>query len=474
MTAFVEFRRRHHIEGSFSRLRIVARAKQRLEQMAQTRRELARDICRTILSAFIVGAARARISAMRFLLLNQTFHPDVMATAQYLTDVARALSAAGHEVSVIASRRAYDDPQKQFAADESWNGVRIRRVWTSRLGKAAKWRRAVDFASFVLACAWRLLFEPRPDVVVALTSPPLISFLGACFARLRRARFVYWVMDLNPDEAIAAGWLRERSFVARVLNALSIYSLRTASEVVVLDRFMRERIAAKGIALDKIIVLPPWSQDDAVHYDGQGREKFRAAHGLTDKFVVMYSGNHSPCHPLTNLLEAAKEFARQSSSRVMFCFVGGGSGFAKVKQFAAEHALSNIICLPYRPLNELAASLSAADVHVVVMGDSFVGTIHPCKIYNILAVRTPVLYVGPPESHVTEILQKLASPEVGVRVGHGDIPGTIASINRLESRHPSRVDSNSCERTAREFSKAALMKRLIDLLTKQKSSSSHG
>src|SRR2546421_8015410 len=33
---------------------------------------------------------------------------------------------------------------------------------------------------------------------------------------------------------------------------------------------------------------------------------FRAEHGLTGKFVVMYSGNHSPCHPLDTLLAAAE------------------------------------------------------------------------------------------------------------------------------------------------------------------------
>ena len=126
------------------------------------------------------------------------------------------------------------------------------------------------------------------------------------------------------------------------------------------------------------------SSDLAVHFDAAGRAKFRAAHGLTDKFVVMYSGNHSPVHPLTTLLAAAQRLA--SDPRYVFCFVGGGSEHPKVKTFAAQHGLKNILCLPYQPLAELAGSLSAADLHVVVMGDPFVGTIHPCKIYNILTV----------------------------------------------------------------------------------------
>jgi len=43
---------------------------------------------------------------MKFLLLNQTFYPDVMATSQYLSELAVRLVERGHEVTVITSRRA--------------------------------------------------------------------------------------------------------------------------------------------------------------------------------------------------------------------------------------------------------------------------------------------------------------------------------------------------------------------------------
>src|SRR5437868_5271427 len=137
---------------------------------------------------------------MRFLLLNQTFHPDVMATGQYLTEVALALVERGHEVTVLTSRRAYDDPDKVFPKSETWRGVRIIRIGSTGFGKGARWKRAADFASFLGFCTLRLAFLPRHDVVVALTSPPLISFLGAWLAKLRSSRFYYWVMDFNPDE----------------------------------------------------------------------------------------------------------------------------------------------------------------------------------------------------------------------------------------------------------------------------------
>lgn len=72
---------------------------------------------------------------MKFLLLNQTFYPDVVSTAQHLADLAAGLAARGHEVTVIAGRRAYDDPQTAFPRRQTWRGVRILRVGIRDSGK---------------------------------------------------------------------------------------------------------------------------------------------------------------------------------------------------------------------------------------------------------------------------------------------------------------------------------------------------
>src|SRR6266576_2562434 len=246
---------------------------------------------------------------MNILLLNQCFYPDVVSTAQHLTDLATELASRGHDVTVIASDRGYDNPNERFPRHETWNGINIIRIPSLSLGKKSKLRRALTFASFLTICSFRLLFLPRFDVVVALTSPPLISFLGALFVRLKGGRFCFWVMDLNPDEVIAAGWLREDSFASRWLQRVLNYSLRHAAETIVLDRFMKERILAKGIDARHINIIAPWSHDDAVRYTQEGREAFRERHGLVEKFVIMYSGNHSPCHPLDTLCEAARRLA---------------------------------------------------------------------------------------------------------------------------------------------------------------------
>jgi colanic acid biosynthesis glycosyl transferase WcaI len=398
---------------------------------------------------------------VRITLINQAFYPDVVSSGQHLTDFALGLVERGHEVTVITSRRAYDDPAKVFPVRETWRGIQIRRVFNTGFGKRAKWRRATDFLTFLLGCCWRLLLLPKPDLVVALTSPPLVSVIAAGYARLRGLKFCYWIMDLNPDEAVAAGWLSPASFTARWLERLSRFSLQQASAVVVLDDFMRQRILAKGIAAVKIAVIPPWSHDSEVRFDAAGRARFRKTHGLEDKFVVMYAGNHSPCHPLDTFLGAVKELS--GNPDLSFCFVGGGSGFARVQSFARENQLSNVLCLPYQPLDQLGGVLSAADLHLVVMGDPFVGLVHPCKAYNLLRVNAPILYQGPKPSHISQILEQLNGRLPTGWAPHGNSRQTaekILEMKRILSA-PSRPDSGPLDE---HFSSETLLPRLVALV----------
>jgi colanic acid biosynthesis glycosyl transferase WcaI len=403
---------------------------------------------------------------MTILILNQAFYPDVVSTGQHASDLAIALARAGHQVTVVCSSRGYDDPTLRFQNREIWNGIKIVRVRSTGFGKNSKWRRAADFGTFLASCAYRLWSEQQFDVIVAMTSPPLISYIASLAVPSRARSLVFWAMDLNPDEAIAAGWLRDGSLIARLLSRLLLHSLQRADRVIVLDRFMKERIEQKGVPAEKIALVPPWSHDDHVRFDPIGREEFRAMHKLSDKFVVMYSGNHSPCHPLETLLQAAERLVDHKD--IMFCFIGGGSEFRKVKQRGRDLGMQNVLCIPYQPIERLSASLSAGDLQVVVMGDGYVGIVHPCKIYNVLAANRAFLYIGPEESHVRDIIRQ-AGPEAYVSA-HGDVDGVVANI--LHAVRHSETASPATVELARQFAKRALIPQVISVIEESRSWSS--
>lgn len=396
---------------------------------------------------------------MKVLLLNQCFWPDVVATSQQLTMLARRLREKGHEVTVISSRRGYDNPALVFPERERWQGIEIRRIGSLNFGKRSRWRRAVNFGSFAITCIARLVFTPRHDVVVALTSPPLVSWIGAVFTRVKGGKLIFWTMDLNPDEAIAAGWLKPDSWTARLFNRMLHRSLDEAEKIVALDRFMKERIIDKGIAAHKVAVIPP-ALDDGVRHDAEGREEFRRRHNLDQKFVMMYAGNHSPCNPLDTVLEAARILKNRED--IAFLFVGGGSGIEKVQAFVKSHQLANLRCLPYQPYDKLSALLSSADLHLVVMGDAFKGILHPSKIYNILAVGSPFLFVGPEESHLSDLVAQLHKESIALSARHGEAKevADLISAAVVQRRLPEPALPGELE----EFSGDRVYARFISLL----------
>ncbi len=360
------------------------------------------------------------------LILSQTFVPDPASVGQHMADVAHEMARRGHRVLVYTANRGYEDPRVKYPARERWNGVEIRRLPFSSFGK--KWivLRALATFSFMAQCLLVALVTPDLKGIFFSTSPPLVGAAAAMAGMLRRVPLAYWAMDLNPDQLIAMGKLREGDLAAKLLERINRFILRRVSLVVALDRFMADRLRARQVPEHKLVVMPPWPHEDQIAGMRPEESPFRAEHRLNGKLVVMYSGNHSPANPLKTLLDAAVQSKNDDSVR--FLFVGGGSGKQEVDAAIRQHQLANVISLPYQPLATLGSSLSAADVHVVSLGDEMVGIVHPCKIYGAMAVGRPILYFGPEPSHISDLL---SVERFGWRIAHGDTQTALQTLKAL-------------------------------------------
>jgi glycosyltransferase involved in cell wall biosynthesis len=363
------------------------------------------------------------------LVISQTFVPDPASVGQHMADVAVEMARRGHRVLVYTSARGYEDPSRRYPKRENLNGVEIRRLGFASFGKKSILLRVLGTASFMLQAIWVCLTTPNVGGIFFSTSPPLIGIAAIIARMFRGVPIAYWAMDLNPDQLIAMGKIGPKSLAARVLETANRLILRSSSLVVALDRFMADRLRLRVKNIDqKMLVMPPWPHEAHLEPLPHEQNPFRAKHDLTDKFVIMYSGNHSPANPLRTLLEAAERF--RDHPRLRFLFVGGGLGKKEVEQFAADRSLGNIISLPYQPLADLRYSLSAADVHIVSLGNDMIGIVHPCKIYGAMTVGRPILFLGPRPSHVSDILDQA---DIGRHVSHGDIDAAAAAIEFFSS-----------------------------------------
>ena len=317
----------------------------------------------------------------RVLFLNRSFWPDREATGQFLTELCDDLSS-DHEVTIVAGP-CCQDKDKNSAGFRLWSRERrgkvtIIRTWGTRFSKSNLAGRLVNLGTYYLLAAIVAFRLPRPDVIVAETDPPLLGALAAALKRRWRCRLIYNVRDLYPDIAEVTGGVRS-PFLLDLLRRGNDYAYRRADLIVTLGHDMARRIVDKGVPTDKVVVVPDWV--DCGRIRPLDSNPFRRSFG--DKFVVMYSGNLGLSQQLEAVLEAADRL--RDDNRILFALIGEGARKKWLEERARAMGLTNVTFLPYQPLENLGASLSAADLHLIPLAPGAAGCLVPSKIYGILA-----------------------------------------------------------------------------------------
>jgi glycosyltransferase involved in cell wall biosynthesis len=350
---------------------------------------------------------------LRLLILNQFFYPDHSATSQLMTDLAESLIGRGFDVTAVSGRGRYNGGGDRLAPREDYRGVRVERAWSTGFGKGSSAGRLTDYFTFYLGAAWKLLALRRHDVVMALTTPPLIGLLALTLCRLKAMKFCALVQDVYPDVGVALGTFKEGSPATRVLDCLNRLILTRADRIIVLGECMRERVAAKAgrNADGRIDVIHNWADGEKIHPLLEGeRNTFAEEHDLGERFVVQFSGNMGRVNDFDTPLEAARILRDRKD--ILFLFIGDGAKAGEIEEYVRRHDLRNVRLLPYQPRETLLYSLAAGDAHLVTLAQGLAGLSVPSKTYGILAAGRPVLFVGDPRSDIARLVAEHRCGEV--------------------------------------------------------------
>ncbi|MCA9293111.1 MAG: glycosyltransferase family 4 protein [Phycisphaerales bacterium] len=398
------------------------------------------------------------------LVMSQVYPPDPTSVGQHVADTCVELVQRGYRVVVVTANRGYDDPSKKYASRELRDGVDVRRVPFSSFGKASVPVRAAAMLAFIAWCIWYGFFTRGAKAVLVSTAPPLCGLAAGLVRIIRRVPYVYWVMDVNPDQLIALGKAKESALSVRVSDRIQRFVLKHAHSVVVLDRFMADRMNRKLDVTAKMANMPPWPHEEPEAPLAHADNNFRKEHKLDDKFVVMYSGNHGFATPVDTMLKAAE--ALEDEPRIQFMFVGGGVRKKEIDAALQERARPNVRSLPYQPMETLRHSLSAADLHLVAMEARVVGINHPCKIYGAMAVGRPILLLGPNPCHASDILAE-SEVSFGAAVEPDDAEGMVREIRRISALGAdelARMGATASSLIAGKYSKSSLRGRFCDII----------
>ncbi len=387
---------------------------------------------------------------LRVTLINQYYPPDTSATAKVFEELVAKLVSNGHRVRVLCGRPSYNPSGRRawrVLSRSVEDGVVVERVGSSGVGRERMWGRVANYLTFALIAGVRVLASPRPDVVVAGSDPPFSVWIALLEARGRPV--VYSLQDLHPEFAIVSGMIKP-GFITKLWEAVHRSGLKRCSLVVCLGETMAERVQAKGVAGDRIVVVP-WgagptdsSPDPAVVAELRGN----------GQFLCVYAGNLGGAGAWETLARASKDLPDGSE----FLFVGDGFNSDLIKR-------SGIRLLPFRPGHELASVMAAGDLQVVTLRPGMEGLVVPSKLYTVLAHGRPVLAVAPETSEVSQIVRRFECGLVADPSDHNDV---IAKINWARSNPAALAEmSKLALEAAQHFSRGANLEQLVSLIEDQ-------
>lgn len=397
---------------------------------------------------------------MRIVLVNQFYPPDVAPTGRYLRDLGEALAERGHDVSVVCSRLSYAAEATPIHTHDS-DRVRVIRVGAAGKEAVSLVGKAMGYVKFMMQAWWALFtLRPRPDVMVALTTPPWIGWV-ASFAVGRLCRRVHWIMDLYPQVLVAHNLVPAGSLRYGILAWLTRWEWRRADLIISLGSAMTNRVKQDGggVPEQRIETAPLWSLDRLDPWpEGQANPLRVERRWPADDTVLMYTGNMGYGHEIGRLLEAAAQAGQEGSFRLVFS--GWGIRQDEVEHYIQSHPEVPVELHSPAPLGRLGEHLCSADVQVVSIRPGWAGLIVPSKFQAAFAVGRPVVYVGPLDSETADWVRESGG---GWVVADDDLPGLIRVFQECRNSVERQRRGQAARAYAvRHFNRAITVQRLCE------------
>jgi colanic acid biosynthesis glycosyl transferase WcaI len=365
------------------------------------------------------------------LILNRVFPPYSGATGRMACDIALHWRKKGHPVTIVTSAPTPTvDKAKNLTVirikgaekpNGSWSYLKILR----KMYKAAK-------------------NLPKHDIVISMTDPPLLARYGHKIARKMRAKHIHWSMDIYPELFNVIG-NPIHPLAYRYIEGKMRDSLQQADAIVTIGKCMSRHLTHKSISKRKIHIIENWPETELMdNKEAPSSPLFQDSDG--HKFRVLYAGNIGLAHDFKTILKVAA-FCQKKHPEIEFVFVGRGRGLDLLAKKKAQAGLDNIRLIPPQPLKSVKSMMEAGDIHLVTMKDGAEGLLLPCKFYSSCAVGRPIIYIGPKESNLHNIIQ---TKECGTSIRNNDASELARAI--LSYRNDSE----------QWFTHAANAKKIID------------
>ena len=335
---------------------------------------------------------------MKILFFADNFAPERNAQASRVYERACYWVRWGHQVTVLTCApnfpegKVFPGYRNRWRQVEEMSGIRVVRVKTYIAPNAGRYRRILDFLSYMLASFAAAFLESPPDLVVA-TSPQFFGAFGACLvAGLRRRPFVLELSDLWPDSIVAVGAMQP-NLGLKLLMRVELWLYRRAVRIVALTRAFKANLTGRGVDPGKIGVVINGVELSRYRPRAKDEALARSLGIRPEHFVIGYIGTLGMAHALECVLQAA---ALEGAEDIRFLFVGPGAEREKLMALASEMGLTNTIFVAAQPKETMPAWWSLCDAALVHLKNTpLFETVIPSKIFEAMGMGKPIVLASP-------------------------------------------------------------------------------
>jgi glycosyltransferase involved in cell wall biosynthesis len=409
---------------------------------------------------------------MHIVVLNQDFLPETGAGPARISELATEWLQASHHVSVLCgfpNRRmpgqrdgvippAY---RGRLFLTERMQGVVVHRSWLFTTPKRGFARVLASYLTFAVSVVASALARVRKcDVLIASGPPYFQQFSGAIVALLLRAPLVLEVRDMWPDYLVEMGVVRNPVLKA-MLFASERWLCNRAVAVVVVTESFRQRFIDKGIAAEKIVVIPN-GVDTSRYYASDETLPLTDAATVDSVPLIGYLGTFGAGQGLLAVVEAAR-ILESRGVRARFILVGDGSDRALLEDDLERKPIDCVSLHDPIPRDATRAFYNSCALVLVphaplpILRDTV-----PSKIFEVMACERPLLAALGGEG--ARIVERSGG---GVLAAPGDAQSIADGIVRVLGMQPherERMGRLGREFATREYDRKALATRYLRLL----------
>ena len=371
------------------------------------------------------------------LFIGGNFSPEPTGIGKYSGEMIEWLSEKGVSCTVITTFPYYPfwKVQVPYKKRSFWFKTEIKQTSKSAApiriiraphyipSKPTATRRMIsDFSFFFSAylVILVLLFYKKRDYVIAVAPPFQLGLLAKLYKKVKGAKFVYHIQDLQIDAARDLHMIKSPA-ILKFLFAIEKFILKSTDHISTISPGMVRKVQAK--CKKDILLFPNWV-DTRQFFPVADKEQLKRKFGFKNEDkIILYSGAIGEKQGLETILYCAEHL--QKDKKLKFVICGSGPYKEKLKILKDRLGLQNVIFYPLQPMEKFNEFLNMADIHLLLQKINASDLVMPSKLAAILSIGGLAIVTATKDTSLYDIV---SSSNVGVLVAPENQSALITAI----------------------------------------------